>query len=92
MCYIDRRRLEKLNSILKNIASSWGAQTYYTSPRVLHIRDIVAHHKFELQFSGSRAQRRADARLFIYKFGKDAGSAWEYSRSNGRVVFRLRVL
>jgi len=90
LCFIDRRRLDRLNAILRGIANDWRSQIYYTRPRVLHPREIIAHYKFELQFQGSRAQRRADARQFIYKFGKQVISDWEYGRSNNRVVFRLR--
>ena len=90
LCYIDGRRLSKLNSILRGIANDWRSQVYYTRPRVLRPQEIIAHYKFEFMFPGSRAQRRADARQFIYKFGKQVMSDWEYGRSNNRVVFRLR--
>lgn len=89
-CYIERRRLEKLNTILRNIASGWRQQVFYTRPRVLLLREIIAFHKFELQFPGSRKQRRAEARQFIIKFAKHVISDWEFGRSNSRPVFRLR--
>jgi hypothetical protein len=89
-CYIERRRLEKLNTILRSIATEWRKQIFYTRPRVLLLREIIAFHKFELQFSGSRPQRRNEARQFIIKFGKHVISDWEFGRSNSRPVFRLR--
>lgn len=90
LCFIDRRRLEKLNKILLRIAGNRREHVYSPSPGVLRLREVIAHYKFELEFPGSRAQRRADARQFICKFGTQVISDWEFSRSNNKAVFRLR--
>lgn len=90
VCFLDVKRLKRLNSILAGVASQWRDMVFYTRPRTLTVKEIISYHKFDLQFTGSRNERRGQARAFITRHGSKVISDWEFGRSNGKPVFRLR--
>ena len=73
VCIWDKTRISKLQKILDNIAhdsARWRKYSGCSKNAQVSLRMIVAYHKFDTEFRGSRNQRRGDAILFMKKYSK----------------------
>ncbi len=67
-CLRDELRLERLQKILDAISNNNHYSTTGRRGERISFRDIIALHRFEFEFSGSRVSRRATARGFMLRY------------------------
>ena len=69
VCIWDKKRIRQLQRILDRLGNDRWAKNV-RGLRQVSLRELVAYHKFDREFRGSRAVRRGEAVLFMKKYCK----------------------